>query len=85
MSDEKQPDNSESKKGKRIKSLTLRFNKEMLPFQHVRIEATSTITKVDDVDEVTEELLSHLEHVCDEVERRIFPSVWNKKKDDLPY
>jgi hypothetical protein len=45
----------------------------------------STIAKADDVDEVIEELLSHLEHLCDQVEKRIFPQSWDKKKDDLPY
>ena len=75
----------ETKKQKRIKTLTVRFNREVVSFQHIRIEATSTITKADDVDEVTEELLAHLKHISDEVEKRIFPKHYEKKNDDLPY
>lgn len=78
-----------SQSSKRIKSITVRFNREVLPFQHIRIEVVSTISKDNDVDEVTEELLTHLKHVSDQVEERIFKAKLSIKKekegDDIHY
>jgi hypothetical protein len=59
--------------GSRIKELTIRFNKEVLPFQHIRIEGRATITKEDEPDEVAQELEFYLSKVCRRMEDRLYP------------
>ena len=56
----------------RIKSITIRFNMEARPFQHIRVEATATITKDDDQDEVREELVAYTKSTSDRILHRIF-------------
>lgn len=62
----------ENRKGKRVKSITLRFNKEVAPFQHVRIEAMATITKEDDADEVRQEVEDFCCHSLGQLVQRVF-------------
>lgn len=57
---------------KRIKSLTVRFNKEVLPFQHIRVEVEATITKEDDADEVAKELKDFAAETFRDVENEIY-------------
>ena len=57
---------------KRIKEITIRFNKEAAPFQHVRIEATATITKEDNAVIVRQALRDFCEEAFWDIQERMF-------------
>lgn len=55
-----------------IKSVSVRFNKEVAPFQHVRVEVSSTVAKDDDPDLVREELTLYAGLVYIDIKNKIF-------------
>ena len=57
---------------RRIKSVSIRFNLEVRPFQHIRIECDATITKEDDPDEVRDELVSYAKECVESVRNQIY-------------
>lgn len=80
----------EGKPHSRIKRVTVRFNVEARPFQHIRVEGESTITGEDDPDQVKEELLSYVKRVADDVLLRIYgyqntKTTEEPPTDDTPY
>ena len=70
MSTEKNEEQEHRKS--RVKRVVVRFNREVLPFQHIRIECEAVVYKGDDADEVGEELKEYLSRMSAGVERRIF-------------
>lgn len=79
-------EDSEPKTRKRIKSLSIRFNKEVFPFQHIKIEATSNITNKDDPDEVKNELIQYVkEALVDAVQHLYGTTPKGVSDDNVPY
>ena len=78
--DEKKP-----RARKRIKDICIRCNREILPFQHIRVEVHATISKEDDADEVAKEVERQLEESICRVAKRIYDKIIPVEEDDLPY
>jgi hypothetical protein len=68
---------------KRIKEITIRFNKEAAPFQHVRIEATATITKEDNADVVRQALRDFCEETFWDIKERMFSDRTQQQINEL--
>lgn len=77
----------------KLKSITVRANKEVLPFQHARIEMHYTLGKEDDdVNSIKHALSRDAADALDAVVSAIFPTVTRgattspvKQKDNIPY
>lgn len=69
----------------KIKSVTIRFNREILPFQHVRVELVADTQKKDeDVEDlIRKQMVSVARNIALEVEREIFLRDWNTPSDPI--
>jgi hypothetical protein len=56
-----------------IKRITVRFNKEILPFQHIRFEVEATVPKDDDKESVTDEIETFLEARLESFSKKLYP------------
>ncbi len=65
-------------------SLTVRFNCELKPFQHARVEFTVQFAKGDDKDEVRKEAAEYAASVMDEIEEVVFVARDRRKKGESP-
>lgn len=63
-----------------IKSVSVRFNKEVAPFQHIRVEVSSSVAKDDDPDAIRSELVVYAEAVFSDLRQAVFTHI--PKTDD---
>lgn len=65
-----------------ITSLTIRFNVEARPFQHIRVEVTANLKKDDDREDCRKDLTEYARSVYQDIYDRVYQP---PKQPDLPY